>query len=74
MRLSRLAGHENLRAPCNLNHREPYCSRGAIWLRRVDLLYTFASVAYVSGPVRVTDIPLPYERFTLSSPSRRDVA
>jgi len=55
MMLSRLAGHEHRSAPCNLNYRELYCSRGAVWAYRMGLLYTFASVTYVSGPVHVTN-------------------
>jgi hypothetical protein len=49
MMLLGLAGHGHRRAPYNLNYRELYCSRGAV---------CFASVAYVSRPVHVTDIPL----------------
>jgi hypothetical protein len=57
MVLSRLAGHEHRRAPCNLNYRELYCSRGAVWVYRM-------------GCVHVINIPPPYERFTPSCPGR----
>ena len=52
---SRLAGHEHCRAPCNLNYRGLYCSRGVVWVYRKGLLYTFASVFHVSRPVHVTN-------------------
>ena len=47
MMLLRLAVHEHRRAPCNLNYCKLYCSRSAVWVYRMGLLYTFSSVAYV---------------------------
>ena len=55
--VSRLASHGHRRAPCNLIHRELYCSRGAVRVYRMGLLYTFVSVLHVSSPVHVTSIP-----------------
>ena len=51
MIISRLAGHEHCRAPCNLNFCGLYCSRGAVWVFRMGLLYTFAQ--FLTSPDRM---------------------
>jgi hypothetical protein len=60
-------------------HHELYCSLAAIWVtvqygtvKRIGL-FVHLRLLTSPGPMQV-NIPLPYERFTPSSPSHRDVA
>jgi hypothetical protein len=50
MMLLILAGHRNRRALCNLNYRELYCLRSAVWVCCTEGVFCTPSLQMLTSP------------------------